>query len=90
MLTKLQRNGLDPVYSTSFVSLLLPAMLASRGLKRARKGRSHSMDEFSIGALVNAVLGGIMTLERALISDLGVRFPAGGSLLVVAKRSDEK
>ncbi len=87
LLAKLRRAGLEPVYATSFVSLLLPAMLASRLVKRVRKGKSDAMDEFAIGRAANAALGGVMTLERALMRALRLRFPAGGSLLVIAKRA---
>lgn len=86
LLAKLRRAGLEPRFATSFVSLLLPAMLASRVRKRSRKGKSDSMEEFAISAPVNKALGAVMSLERALIR-MRVRFPAGGSLLVVASRA---
>jgi SAM-dependent methyltransferase len=68
---------------TSFVSLLLPLMLASR---RARpKGGGDPYAELRIGGFANALLSAVMDLERGLIR-LGVSFPAGGSLLLAARR----
>jgi hypothetical protein len=41
--------------------------------------------EFEISRPLNAILGSILTAERAMI-ERGVSFPAGGSLLLIAKR----
>jgi hypothetical protein len=41
--------------------------------------------EFEISRPLNAVLESILTAERAMI-ERGVSFPAGGSLLLIAKR----
>jgi len=70
---------------TSFVSLLLPLMFASRMMKRDRTADYDEMSEFRIGALANRVLEGIMAAERALIR-AGIAFPMGGSLLLVARK----
>ncbi|MDH3287350.1 MAG: methyltransferase domain-containing protein [Betaproteobacteria bacterium] len=70
---------------TSFVSLLLPLMLLSR---RARPGKNPDpYDELRIGPVSNALLSAVMTVERALIR-MGVSFPAGGSLLLAARRPE--
>ena len=73
--------------STSFVSLLLPLMLASRLLTRTRRSEAplDAMDALRHPRALNAVLERVMTTERWLIR-AGVSFPAGGSLLVVARR----
>lgn len=82
--SKLERAGFETVRSTSFVSLLLPAMLASR-----RRGSSigdfDPRDEFRIGRNANRVLEQILRIERWLIM-IGVSFPVGGSRLIVARR----
>ena len=44
-----------------------------------------SLIGLSIGKLSNAVMGVVMSLERALIR-MGLRFRLGGSLLVIAKK----
>ena len=75
--------GLRPVFVTSFVSLLLPAMLLSRSSQKGK--RVDPMQEFQIAPAANRVAGWLMTAERALIT-AGVRLPAGGSLLLIARR----
>ena len=84
LLDKVQRAGFRVRRMTSFVSLLLPLMVASR---RSRKRRRDFdlWEEFKIGAPLNAAFGFVLTLERALIM-AGVSFPAGGSLLLIAER----
>ena len=82
--TKVERAGFEIVRSTSFVSLLLPLMLASR-----RKVRScedvHPTTEFNLSAPLNFLLERIMDLERSMIR-VGISFPAGGSLLLMARK----
>lgn len=71
--------------STSFVSLLLPLMLASRLKSRRRRQEFDPLDEFDLPHWVNKVLYGVMTSERGLIR-LGLKLPWGGSRLVVAQK----
>jgi SAM-dependent methyltransferase len=81
---KVRGAGFRIVRSTSFVTLLLPAMLASR--LRGQQGREFDpVDEFRIPPLANRVLEGVMGVERAMIR-LGLSLPVGGSRLVVAQR----
>lgn len=80
---KLDAQGLRVRYTTSFVSLLLPLLLLSR---RARPGHaSDPFRELRIGGLANRLLGSVMTVEAGLLGT-GVRFPLGGSRLVVAAK----
>jgi ubiquinone/menaquinone biosynthesis C-methylase UbiE len=88
LVQKLKRAGFRVEYSTSFISLLLPLMLAARLLRTpAGTGMQDQMDAagLSIGKLANAVMGGVMAVERVLIR-LGLRLPFGGSLLVIARK----
>lgn len=79
---KVAAAGLSVVYSTSFVSLLFP-FIASR---RLRRGRTLSVAaELRRAASVNGILDSVMRFE-ALLMRRGVRFPVGGSRLVVARR----
>jgi hypothetical protein len=65
------------------VSLLLPLMALQRFSSR---NRNYSPDiEFRIAPLLNTVLYLVMQLELILLR-LGVRFPAGGSLLLLARK----
>jgi SAM-dependent methyltransferase len=81
---KVQRAGFELVRSTSFVSLLLPAMLASRRRGRADKP-FDPLDEFRISPLANRVLEAVLRVEIGAIR-AGLSLPAGGSRLVVARR----
>jgi SAM-dependent methyltransferase len=77
--------GLEVALSTSFVSLLLPAMLASRlGIRRSAEPL-EGVEALEVPAPLNGLFAAVMTVERLLIR-AGVAFPAGGSLLVVARR----
>ena len=82
LVDKVKRAGLRVEYVTSFVSLLLPLMWVSR--LRSRNGDYDPMREFRIPGWLNRSLEAIMTIELGLLK-LGLRFPVGGSLLLVAK-----
>ncbi|CRY90906.1 methyltransferase domain protein [Synechococcus sp. WH 8103] len=68
---------------TSFVSLLLPLMVLQRLL--LRKKNYNPDGEFKINPLLNSVLYWVMMLELTFLR-LGVQFPAGGSLLLLARK----
>jgi hypothetical protein len=71
--------------ATSFVSLLLPLMLVARLKQRPANREFDPAAEFRLSALANYLLERTMNIERTMIR-LGVAFPAGGSLLLVAKK----
>lgn len=76
-------SGLDVVRVTSFVSLLLPAMLASRWIQRGAEPAPGR--EFQISGRANQIATGVMQVEGALIQ-AGLSLPVGGSLMLVARR----
>ncbi len=80
---KVQHAGFKLVYETSFVSLLLPAMLASRLGKQRKKSDEADLSELHLPSWLNQVFETIMNLERQLIR-IGLRFGLGGSRLLVA------
>jgi SAM-dependent methyltransferase len=82
--SKLASAGIDVLRMTSFVSLLLPAIAASRALER-RRSRFDPTAEFRTSGRVGAALGMVMAVERMLIQ-AGISFSAGGSLLAVGRR----
>jgi SAM-dependent methyltransferase len=88
--TELRRKvlaaGFIPLYETSFVSLLLPMMWLSRLQKSWFTEKNDPMSELRIGQIANRLLGTVMTIERGFIRS-GIRFPIGGSLLLVARKS---
>jgi SAM-dependent methyltransferase len=82
---KVERAGFEVRLETSFVSLLLPAMLASRRGRRTGKQADDAMSELRLPRLLDWALACVMGLERAMIR-MGLRLPVGGSLLLVATR----
>lgn len=86
---KLVQAGFDIRWSSSFVSLLMPALMLSR--LTARKTPHDASDpfrEFKIPGWLNWMLLATMGIERALIK-LGIRFPLGGSRIVMAFKKSE-
>ena len=82
----LEAAGLEVLRTTSFVSLLLPAVALSRLRDRRKEAAAYDPEtEFRIPGAVNRAFLATMRLERALIGR-GVSFPAGSSLLAVARR----
>lgn len=80
------KAGFDIVKSTSFVSLLLPAMYLSRLLQRNKMDVSmDTMTELRINPLLNKVFEWILYLELSLIR-AGVALPVGGSRLLIARK----
>ena len=84
--TKVERAGFKILRMTSFISLLLPLMLVSRLRQRQPNPEYDATSELSISGWMNASLESVLSLERLAIS-LGCSFPAGGSLLLIARRS---
>lgn len=86
LLRKVEGAGFEVERVTSFVSLLLPLMILSRFMQRKHAQTGNSIDEgFRISKSINKLLGWVLGLERRAIR-LGLSFPAGGSLLLVARK----
>jgi SAM-dependent methyltransferase len=83
--SKLERAGFTVTQISSFVSLLLPVLAVARLRNRGVASEFDPLEELRMGRAMNAVLDRVMDLERVLIQ-LGVSFPAGGSLLVVGTK----
>jgi SAM-dependent methyltransferase len=85
LFAKVRSAGFEVLRSTSFTAVLLPLLVA------ARRGRRRPLSEFDptaelrVGRATNLVLDAALRLEGAFIRG-GVSFPAGGSLLLAAKR----
>lgn len=77
--------GLEVVRMTSFVTLLLPLMLASRLAQHRPRGDYDPLAELRISPWLNWPLEQALAIERLMVRS-GISFPAGGSLLVVARR----
>jgi len=80
---KVRLAGLHVVYTTSFVSFLVPLMLLMR--KRVTTETYNPDAEFNVSPVLNRALKAIMHVELWLIR-LGIRFPVGGSRFLVAQK----
>ena len=89
LISKTEQAGFELLRATSFVSVLLPVMLLSRLRWRRKESNLDPMSELRLHRAVDAVCEQIMAVERFFIRK-GASFPAGGSLLVVAKRPESR
>jgi SAM-dependent methyltransferase len=80
--------GFEIVRMTSFVTLLLPLMAASRLTQQKSRPHYDPLAELKISPGLNWALEKVLDVERLLIR-AGLPLPAGGSLLVVARRREE-
>lgn len=85
LLEKVRRAGFHVVAASSFVFFLLPVLWVLRWFKRKDKKDFDPAAELDLPPLVNSVLGWVLAFEVFLIR-LGLRFPWGGSLLLVARK----
>lgn len=90
LLAKLEKNGFEIDYATSFLFVLFPLMLVSRILDKGqdRSGSSEAELEKRVkfSGVLNRVFDLFMRIDEALIR-LGLSLPFGGTLLVVARKS---
>lgn len=78
--------GFEVVRSTSFVSLLLPAMYISRWFKQGKMDASvDAAAELRVNPILNKIFEFVLRFELALIR-VGFSLPAGGSRLLVARK----
>jgi SAM-dependent methyltransferase len=76
--------GFEILRSTSFVSLLLPAMTAAR-FTAPSKAASGASTELRLNKHLNLLFRHIMAAERRLVQ-YGIDFAVGGSRLLVARK----
>ncbi len=83
---KIEAAGFRVIRSTSFVTILLPAMMISRFLqKKVSDKKFDATAELKLSPWVNELFSRLLGAELALIQ-MGVNFPIGGSRLVVARK----
>lgn len=86
LVEKVEQAGFRVVDSVSFVSLLFPLMWLSRRIHRFDTShRTDALADMRVSPLLNRLLGKVMDAEMFLIRR-GLRFPVGGSILLVAKK----
>lgn len=85
---KAEAAGFSVLRSTSFVTLLLPFMIASRFTARFSL-KANGGEELELNPILDRALGWIMSIEALLIK-AGVSFPIGGSRLLILQRKKEE
>jgi len=92
LVTKLQENGFDISFATSFLFFLFPLMLISRLLdKGGHKSGCNEEDSLALDKRVkftnslNRIFDFFMRIDEFLIQ-LGISLPFGGTLVVIAKK----
>lgn len=83
LVAKVRRAGFDVLFTSSFVSSLLPAMAVSRVARRLLRRPYDPVADLDPGPL-NAVFERVLDGERRLI-ERGWSLPVGGSLLLVGR-----
>ncbi|MGB3336734.1 MAG: class I SAM-dependent methyltransferase [Devosia sp.] len=81
---KMQRNGFEVLFSTSYTTVLLPLMTMSRLLSRQSNRIERVNQELLPNRTVNALLKATLNAEVAMTLK-GVRWPAGGSRVIVGR-----
>lgn len=84
LLERVGDAGLEVERCTSFVTTLLPVLAASRVVRRFRPP-ADPLAELRMASWVQSLLRPAVTLDRLAIR-AGASLPAGGSLLLVARR----
>lgn len=89
LLAKLQQQGFEISYCSSFLFVLFPLMLISRIFDRSQKKNEAAEMEFEnrvrFPETINWIFDKIMWVDESLIK-LGISLPFGGSLLVIARK----
>src|SRR5262249_36541277 len=86
LVSKVETAGMRIVRVTSFVSLLLPLLVLSR--IRGRRGDAYELErELALPPALDRAFERVLAAERRLIA-AGLSFPAGGSLLLVARKPE--
>jgi SAM-dependent methyltransferase len=84
LISRIEAAGFIVELATSFMTFILPMLIASRWTKRFQS-TFDPVAELRIAASANRLMTRLCALDRAVIEQ-GISLPAGGSLLVVARR----
>jgi len=89
MRSLLDETGFRIERMTSFVSILFPAMLLSRRLShiRPKKATQDPLGDLKVSRTLNQCLRWLLEREVDL-TELGIAFPFGGSLVTVARKTE--
>jgi SAM-dependent methyltransferase len=82
---KVTDAGFEVLHTTSFVVALLPMLMASRLWQHRRNAKYNPTADLQLGRFADRTFELITSAELAL-TKRGLRWPAGGSILLVARR----
>lgn len=83
---KVRSAGFKIIRSTSFVTMLLPIMLASRLFKKNKTYKDADfLSELKLTPIINLFFLVLLKLDAILIR-LGLNLPCGGSRILIAKK----
>jgi SAM-dependent methyltransferase len=85
LVKKVNKAGFRIERITSFVSLLLPLMVASRIRRKRVSDDFDLLEEFQIGVSLDRMFEKLLALEILMIRK-GISLPAGGSLFLAARK----
>lgn len=84
---KLDSTRFEIIDSTSFNALLLPLMFLSRlSIRNKKNGKIDILDDLKQSRIGNRLLSIVLSLEFEIFR-LGIRWPVGGSRIVVARKT---
>lgn len=81
--SKVEKAGFKVFMTSSFVSLLFPLMIVSRMQKKKTQANFNPGEELKLNGFLNNAFLWVLALERIFLK-IGVRFPFGGSLILIA------
>jgi SAM-dependent methyltransferase len=84
LVAKVEKAGFEVLFVTSFVTLLLPMMYLSRFQYQFRPSKD-GLAHLPVSSALNGIFSAVMTAEIAL-HRMNISLPAGGSLLLVARK----
>jgi SAM-dependent methyltransferase len=83
---KVESAGFSILRSTSFVSSLLPAMMAARLMSKEKLSKGYDAgDDLKINPTLNSLFKQFLSAELAAVR-AGINLPVGGSRLLVARK----
>jgi SAM-dependent methyltransferase len=82
---KVRQSGFELVRSTSFVTILLPAMIFSRFWRNGKRDKFDAARELRIHPALNGFFYSLLLLEIAGIRR-GMDYPVGGSRFIAARK----
>lgn len=84
IIEKITDASFDIIFCSSFVFILLPVMAISRFFKKGNNINDNN-SEFNLPSLINKILYLFMMMDLLLMK-IGFTLPAGGSLVIVARK----